>query len=201
MQDMTLVHLHDEDKSMLPKGRGWLLVEFGGETKEEADAKARALRSRLEKRAPLGRTLYDDKEDEDHVWEVREAGLGATRSSPARRTRGRAGRIRPCPRSGSASTSATSQAGRGATATVRPLRPLRPGLHPHRGTSTSRRPGIEKFRASSTRRPTSSCRRAARCPASTATASRARSCSRRCSATSSSRRSESSRRSGTPTGR
>ena len=35
---------------MLPDGRGWLLVEFGGETKEESDEKARALMRDLEKR-------------------------------------------------------------------------------------------------------------------------------------------------------
>ena len=34
---------------MLPDGGGWLLVEFGGETKDEADAKARALMRDLEK--------------------------------------------------------------------------------------------------------------------------------------------------------
>ena len=36
-------HLHPDDLKMLPQGKGWLLVEFGGESKEESDAKAREL--------------------------------------------------------------------------------------------------------------------------------------------------------------
>ena len=86
LQDMTLVHLHDEDTSMLPKGHGFLLVEFGGETKEEADAKADALVEEIRKegRQFLGWTLYDDKEAEAHVWAIREAGLGATAFIPGK---------------------------------------------------------------------------------------------------------------------
>jgi hypothetical protein len=38
IQDMTITGLHKEDLSMLPDGRGYLLIEFGGDTKEEADA-------------------------------------------------------------------------------------------------------------------------------------------------------------------
>jgi FAD/FMN-containing dehydrogenase/Fe-S oxidoreductase len=86
MQDMTLVNLHDEDKSMLPKGHGFLLVEFGGDTKEEADAKANELVDEIRKEGKhfLGWTLYDDKEAEKHVWQVREAGLGATAFIPGK---------------------------------------------------------------------------------------------------------------------
>ena len=39
VEDMKVVGIHDEDLTLLPEGRGWLLVEFGGETKEEADDK------------------------------------------------------------------------------------------------------------------------------------------------------------------
>jgi FAD/FMN-containing dehydrogenase/Fe-S oxidoreductase len=86
LEDMTLVHLHDEEKSMMPKGHGFLLVELGGETKEEADAKANALVAEIREDAKhfLGWTLYDDKEAEDHVWAVREAGLGATAFIPGK---------------------------------------------------------------------------------------------------------------------
>jgi FAD/FMN-containing dehydrogenase/Fe-S oxidoreductase len=86
LEDMTLVHLHDEDKSMMPRGHGFLLVELGGETKEEADAKANALVEDVRKDAKhfLGWTLYDDKEAEEHVWAVREAGLGATAFIPGK---------------------------------------------------------------------------------------------------------------------
>ena len=71
---------------LLPDGKGWLLVEFGGETKDEADEKARALMRDLEKdgRPPSGMKLYDDPASEQHIWEVREAGLGATAFIPGK---------------------------------------------------------------------------------------------------------------------
>src|SRR5436305_10588020 len=85
MQDMALVGLHDEDLSMLPEGRGHLLVEFGGESKEEADEKAQALMADAKKHKGLkGMKLYDDPPSEAHVWEVREAGLGATAFIPGK---------------------------------------------------------------------------------------------------------------------
>src|SRR5256885_6984742 len=47
VEDMIRMHIHPEDTKLLPQGKGWLLVEYGGETKEEADAKANALVARL----------------------------------------------------------------------------------------------------------------------------------------------------------
>src|SRR5204863_7445418 len=49
LEDMKVVRLHDEYLSMLPDGHGFLLVEFGGETKDEADEKARKLMAQLKK--------------------------------------------------------------------------------------------------------------------------------------------------------
>src|SRR5437762_4214864 len=75
--------LHTGDLNLLPDGKGWLLAEFGGESKEEADAHARELMSIL-KNIPNAPTmkLYDDKEQEKKVWEIRESGLGATAFVP-----------------------------------------------------------------------------------------------------------------------
>ena len=85
MQDMKLAGLHDEELSLLPEGRGHLLVEFGGETKEEADEKARALMAEAKSHRGLkGMKLYDDPRAEQHLWEVREAGLGATAFIPGK---------------------------------------------------------------------------------------------------------------------
>src|SRR5262249_54270813 len=39
--------LHPSSIAMLPEGKGWLLCEFGGETKEESNGKARSLMERL----------------------------------------------------------------------------------------------------------------------------------------------------------
>ncbi len=86
LQDMKAVGTHKEYLSMLPDGHGFLLVEFGGETKDEADEQARKLMAQLKKSsgAPKDMKLYDDKEQEAHVWEVREAGLGATAFIPGK---------------------------------------------------------------------------------------------------------------------
>ncbi len=75
--------LHAEDLALLPDGKGFLLVEFGGESKEESDAKAIAMMARLKAgaNAPTMK-LYDDKKQEKLVWEIRESGLGATAFVP-----------------------------------------------------------------------------------------------------------------------
>lgn len=77
-------HLHPDAPALLPTGDGWLFVEFGGGTKEEADAAARKLMARLSRRArPPSMRLFDDPEAERQVWLVRESGLGATARIPA----------------------------------------------------------------------------------------------------------------------
>ena len=35
--------LHPDNIALLPPGHGWLIAEFGGDTKEESDQRARAL--------------------------------------------------------------------------------------------------------------------------------------------------------------
>src|SRR5215213_46174 len=86
VEDMKVVGVHDEQLTMLPEGRGWLLVEFGGDTKQEADDRARECMDALGHGdgAPTGMKLYDDPQQEQHVWEVREAGLGATAFIPGK---------------------------------------------------------------------------------------------------------------------
>jgi FAD/FMN-containing dehydrogenase/Fe-S oxidoreductase len=64
---------------LLPAGGGWLMVEFGGESKQEADEKARRLMAQLERRASApAMKLYDDPVQEEMIWKVREGGLGST---------------------------------------------------------------------------------------------------------------------------
>jgi FAD/FMN-containing dehydrogenase/Fe-S oxidoreductase len=75
--------LHPDDLKLLPEGNGWLVVEFGGDSKEDADDKARRLMEELKGRkdAPTMR-LYDKPKVEHLIWEVRESGLGATAVIP-----------------------------------------------------------------------------------------------------------------------
>ena len=75
----------DADLALLPPGGGWLLVEFGGESKEETDAQARVLMDQLAAGpdAPAMK-LYDDPTEEARIWKVREGGLGSTAWVPGR---------------------------------------------------------------------------------------------------------------------
>jgi FAD/FMN-containing dehydrogenase/Fe-S oxidoreductase len=83
VSDMKRTHIHPEDVELLPKGAGWLLVEFGGDTKEEADAKAHRLMDRLQGvDKPPTMKLMDDPTAEGQIWKVRESGLGATAHVP-----------------------------------------------------------------------------------------------------------------------
>jgi Fe-S oxidoreductase len=77
------LHMNETTLSQLPEGAGWLMVEFGGHSREEADQKAQAL-MRAMRRAD-GATdmkLFDDPQREHEIWEVRESGLGATAFVP-----------------------------------------------------------------------------------------------------------------------
>ncbi|HVX51889.1 MAG TPA: FAD-binding oxidoreductase [Chitinophagaceae bacterium] len=71
--------LNTDDIPLLPEGKGWLLVEFDGNTKEESDNKARQLMDELKTSATApAMNLFDDPVQEKKLWEVRESGLGAT---------------------------------------------------------------------------------------------------------------------------
>lgn len=66
------------DLPLLPNGRGHLLVEFGGETREEAVAQAEAMIAACKKLpSPPAMQLYSSEEAK-RVWHVRESALGAT---------------------------------------------------------------------------------------------------------------------------
>jgi FAD/FMN-containing dehydrogenase/Fe-S oxidoreductase len=80
---MKLKHIHPRDLELLPEGNGWLIVEFGGNSIEAADAPARALMAELKKEAqPPALKLIDDPEHERVIWEIRDSGLGASARVP-----------------------------------------------------------------------------------------------------------------------
>ncbi len=80
---MKRKNVHVDSLKELPAGNGWLMVEFGAETKEEADAQARTMFADIKGRIkPPSFKLIDDKEHEKKLWEVREAGLAATAHIP-----------------------------------------------------------------------------------------------------------------------
>jgi FAD/FMN-containing dehydrogenase/Fe-S oxidoreductase len=85
VNDMKAKGLNVDNLALLPEGKGWLLVEFGGESKEESDSKAHAMFASL-KTSTLrpSMKLYDDKREEHMVWKIRESGLGATAFVPGK---------------------------------------------------------------------------------------------------------------------
>jgi FAD/FMN-containing dehydrogenase/Fe-S oxidoreductase len=83
ISNMKKKGLHPKSIAMLPEGKGWLLCEFGGESKEESNAKARALMERLSRQPdPPNMKLFIDEQETLLVWKARESGLGATSQVP-----------------------------------------------------------------------------------------------------------------------
>ncbi|MBO0745318.1 MAG: FAD-binding oxidoreductase, partial [Candidatus Dormibacteraeota bacterium] len=84
----TLTGLHKKGETpggehLLPGGDAWVVVEFGGETREASQAPARELMRAL-REAPdaPAMELYDDTEEQGQIWELRESGVGASRIPP-----------------------------------------------------------------------------------------------------------------------
>jgi FAD/FMN-containing dehydrogenase len=82
---MQLTGTHKKNIRLLPDGKGFLIVEFGGDSKEESNGRARELMATLEGKpnAPSMK-LFDDSEEEEQVWKIRESGLGATAFIPGK---------------------------------------------------------------------------------------------------------------------
>ncbi|MHB9148967.1 MAG: FAD-binding and (Fe-S)-binding domain-containing protein [Thermoleophilia bacterium] len=77
-ENIRVKDLAEKTPTLLPPGRGWLFAEIGADTREEADAKARALKEALEREpdAPSVR-FFEDPAEAKMVWAIREAGLAA----------------------------------------------------------------------------------------------------------------------------
>lgn len=76
---MKLKKTRTSNLKLMPEGHGWLFVQFGGDSKADTDAQARACLARLDKvKNPPSSKIYDDAEEEEKLWKIREAGLSAT---------------------------------------------------------------------------------------------------------------------------
>lgn len=85
IRDMQSTHTHLRDLRILPEGRAFLIVQFGGETRQEADARASEALREIERRGHIVKAeVVDDPVQERHLWEVRESGLGATAFIPGK---------------------------------------------------------------------------------------------------------------------
>lgn len=83
VRDMQAYNTYVESVEMLPEGRGWLLIEFGGATQEEAIEKANSMLAELGKESsPPSSRLYCRPEKEQQLWRVRRSALGVTAHPP-----------------------------------------------------------------------------------------------------------------------
>ena len=171
------------DLKLLPEGKGFLLVEFGGDSKEDSDAQARHCMDVIRKtNDPPTMKLFDDPAEEENVWDSPRERSGCDGLGP-RTSRwlaglGRFGRPagegRPVP---ARSARALQQIRLRAV----PLRPPGSGLHPlPRRIRPLYGRGARLIANSWTKRPTWSSRTAVRSRASTETDRPAASCSREC---------------------
>ncbi|HEX2835873.1 MAG TPA: FAD-linked oxidase C-terminal domain-containing protein [Thermoanaerobaculia bacterium] len=80
VRDQQFKRMNPHGIALLPPGNGWLLVEFGGHTLEEAMAKAGAFAATV----PNARVFDNASKEARFVWAVRESGLGATGHVPGK---------------------------------------------------------------------------------------------------------------------
>jgi FAD/FMN-containing dehydrogenase/Fe-S oxidoreductase len=82
------MYMHDKGMStsgraMLPAGNAWLVVEFGAESRADADKQGRGLMAAFGQQPhPPTMKLFDDPTEEKLLWEIRESGLGSTSKIP-----------------------------------------------------------------------------------------------------------------------
>lgn len=72
--------LHFKGRNKLPGGKEFVIVEFGSQSESEAKNLARAFKEAMQKRGNAdGYREYDDKEEEEAVWEIRRHSAGTSR--------------------------------------------------------------------------------------------------------------------------
>ncbi len=83
VDDMRRSRLELADVALLPSGDGWLIVEFGGESADEAITQAEHMIDSLkgESGSPSAK-LIKQPSDQKKIWAVREAALGVTADVP-----------------------------------------------------------------------------------------------------------------------
>lgn len=74
--------INPEGLALLPPGGGWLLVEFGGQTRAEAEAHATGLMNVLSRASVVPKMHVCNRGEAKHVWTVRESSLGVISHVP-----------------------------------------------------------------------------------------------------------------------
>ncbi len=73
LADMEKKGMSTANRALLPDGHAWLMAEFGGATRAQAEESARAL---------AGARVIGDPQEQARLWEMREAALPATAKIP-----------------------------------------------------------------------------------------------------------------------
>lgn len=78
--------LHPDDIDLLPEGGGFLLVEFGSDDKDDArDQAEKFVEGCKEQKTVLSTKIFEEEWEAAKLWQIREAGLGATSHVPGMR--------------------------------------------------------------------------------------------------------------------
>lgn len=81
--DEQLQHINSQALDRLPEGSGYLMVQFGGTDRDAVDRAAHAMIEDLgQSERPPSTAFLNEPELEDELWQVREAGLGASAHVP-----------------------------------------------------------------------------------------------------------------------
>ncbi|HYZ57645.1 MAG TPA: FAD-binding and (Fe-S)-binding domain-containing protein [Streptosporangiaceae bacterium] len=85
IHDEQIKHLNPQALRELPEGSAYLMVQFGAGSRKEVDAAAEGMLDALHDTEHDPNVAFlDDPAREDELWQVREAGLGATAHVPHR---------------------------------------------------------------------------------------------------------------------
>ena len=74
--------INSEGLALLPEGGGWLLVEFGAASAQEAESQARGMIEALNRNATQPNVRLCSGQQAKRLWEVRESSLGVTSHVP-----------------------------------------------------------------------------------------------------------------------
>src|SRR5437868_1289952 len=85
VEDMKRKKISLDKIALLPQGRGWLFVEFGGHTKRESEAGAQKMMDAVQaSNLCPSMKRFDDRQEQHRIWKIRESGLGATAFVPGK---------------------------------------------------------------------------------------------------------------------
>jgi FAD/FMN-containing dehydrogenase/Fe-S oxidoreductase len=85
IRDQQIKHMNPQALAEMPEGRAFLMVQFGGKSADEVERRAHRMLDALHDSCHEADVEFlDDPARENELWQVREAGLGATAHVPGK---------------------------------------------------------------------------------------------------------------------